>query len=541
MYDSKLAERICKRQVRLSGLRGPHENRWRDGFNYSFTERADAFYGSSNMVNNDQHKKPKIVDSTGLDACKTLSAGIVGAIVPSNMQWFDLTSGDDDQIEHNDWLSESGRFIWENIHASNFDSTVNDNFHDAVVAGWFVLYCEEAEGGGFNFEWWPIGECFVSASKSGGMIDTIYREMTKSVEQCVNEYGLENVSKQTRELYMKGPDQWDKTVELLYCIEPRQQNNPDSPFAKDLPFAAYHVEKANKHICRESGYHEFPCAVPRVRIIPKSHYAIGPYDDALANVKTLQSLGKDEIQASELAVGGIWKAKDDGVLNPSTVRIGPRRVVIVADMANFERMDTSNGRGAQQGWSTKQDLQQQIRKQMRTDQLEPQDKPQMTAYEVSVRVAMIRTLIGPEFNRFENEFLGVIVKRCFAISMRAGVLGDPPEGLEAYSVDYTSPLARAQKQEDAEATKMFVGYVNEQAQVTGDTSVLDIINKDKANRHVADGTNVPTDILNSPDEIAEIRKTRERQAQEQAKQEEQQQMQVMAAEGAAKRAGAMAL
>lgn len=536
MMDGQ-AERIVRRLSAMEGTRNPYEARWRECFDVTWPERGDSFWNRQGVPTDEQAKRARLVDSTTADAAETLAAGLVGGLVPSNLQWFDLDTGDVDAVEHNDWLSEQARFLWSNIHASNFDACAMDVFIDAVAAGWFCLYVEERAGGGFDFQWWPLGECYIAASRAGGPIDTVYRRYALTVEQCVSMFGYAGVSERTRGLFDKGGASLEDKVEMVHAIEPRR-NAPGGPFARDLPVASYHIELTDKHMCRESGYHEFPCAVPRWRLINGQPYALGPVAKVLPDANTLNALGTTEIQAAELAVGGLWKGRDDGVLNPHNVRIGPRRVIVVADMQNFERLDTSNGRGAQQGWTLKADLQASIRKALMTDYLQPQDKPQMTAYEVHVRVQMIRQLLGPNFGRFQSEFLQPLIARCFGIAMRAGALGEPPEGLDRYSVQYKSPLARAQQAEDAEATAGYIDWLGNLATVKQDASVFDGIDLDKAGRHIATGRGVPTDVLRDPDEVADLRKRREEAAQDAEQQQAQQEVQMMAAEGAAKRVAA---
>ena len=531
-----LANRVLRRQTAFEGERSPHEALWRECFDHGLPERSRLFWdiASATGANDSQAKRAVLVDSTATEASKTLASGLVGGMVPSNSQWFDMDTGQVDQVEENDWLSETSRFIWSAIHASNFDAFALEVFLDAIYAGWFVLYVEEAEEGGYSFDWWPVGQCWIAASKLGGDVDTVYRKFSRTIEQMASEYGIENCSPKVQEKFARGDDALSEKVEMIHVIEPRENFRDGSPFAKDMPFASLHVEANNKHICRESGYAEFPCAVPRWRLTPGSVYPYGPFVDVLPDVKTLNRLGMAEIQAAELAIMGMWKARDDGVLNPRSVRLGVRKIVAVADMENLQRLDTAAGRGAQQSWTVKQDLQRQIRTALLADYLQPQDKPQMTAYEVHVRVQMIRQLLGPHFGRFQSEFLQRLIKRCFGIAMRAGVLGEPPNGLDFYTVQYKSPLARAQQAEDAEATMAYMQYLTDLAANRQDPTVLDIVDNDKANRHIATGKGVPTDILREPDEILELRNLKAQQQAEQAQQEQQQQMQMMAAEGAAK-------
>lgn len=528
---------VCRRLAGLVGMRAQHEARWRDCFDVTWCERADYFWNNPGVSSSDQAKRAELVDSTAADAAELLAAGMVGGLVPSNMQWFDLDTGDPDRVQANDWLSEAARFIWTAIHASNFDGVVMDLFADAVGAGWCVQYCEEDERGGPRFEWWPVGQCFAAASRAGGMIDIIYRRYSLTVEQCVEKWGLDKVSDTVRRKYQQGGQALADAVQLVHAIEPRRKAVPGSRMARDLPFASYHVEVGSKHMLSESGYHEFPCAVPRWRMIPGSAYAVGPVAKILPDAKSLNRLATTELQAADLDVGGLWKARDDGVVNPNSIRIGPRRVVAVADMDNFQRLDTGRT-GGRQAWTTKADLQAQIRRSMRSDYLEPQDKPQMTAYEVHVRVQVIRQLLGPDFGRFQSEYLQPTIARVLGLAMRAGVLPPLPDGLESYSIQYKSPLARAQQAEDAEATAGYVDWLSNLATVKQDPAVFDVVDLDKAGRQIATGRGVPTDVLRDPDEILEVRRAREQAAQQSEQDMQQQQMQMMAAEAATKRVAA---
>lgn len=532
MIDQANAARVIQRLAAMEASRAVHDAHWREAFDYSFPERSDYWWQSSGAGSSAQAKRARLVDGTGTDAAKILAAGLVGGLVPSNQQWFDLDTGDPQAVEANDWLSEVGRFLWNAIHASNFDAAAFEVFLDAVIAGWFCLYCEEAADGGLSFEWWPIAEVFSAASRPSGEVDTVYRRYALTVEQAVSEFGLANVSDKVREAYLAGGLKLQDLVQMVHAIERRPESDGNSQMARDLPWASLHVEVDGRHICRESGYHEFPCAVPRWRLIPGSSYAVGPFADVLPDTKTLQALGTSEIRAADMAIGGVWKARDDGVLNPGNIRIGPRKVIAVADMDNLQRLDTSSQHGARQAWTIKADLQAQIRRAMLADYLQPQDKPQMTAYEVHVRVQMIRQLLGPNFGRFQSEFSQPIIRRCFGIAMRAGVLGPPPEGLANYNIQYKSPLARAQKAEDGEAVKGFLGWMAEFQTATGRTDLLDNVDTDKAVRQIGEGSAVPTDVLRDPEELAKYRQAQAAQREQAAQAEQQQAMQMMAAQGA---------
>lgn len=492
-----------------------HEGTWRECFDLSFPERGEGLQGSTlNNASNVRQAKARLLDDTGRDALQTLCAGIMAGVTPSNQQWFDLDAGTESEVEKH-WLSEAARIIWQNIHDSNFDAEAMDALSDMGPAGWFTLYIDEAEEGGYEFETWPIAECYYAQSRKAGPVDILYRYYACSVEQLVAEFELSKVSEKTRKAYQDM--KFDDPVQVVRIIRPRRGSN--GVLAKTMPFESLTLECAEKHLLRESGYPEFPAAVPRWNRLPGSVYATGPFLNALADVKTLNQLVMNELAATDLAVGGMWKGKADGVLNPAAVKVGPRKIIPVAEMDNLEVLLT--GSDFKVGWTVKDALQGQIRRALMADQLQPQDKPDMTAYEVSVRVQLIRQRLGPVFGRFQAEWLSTMIERCFGIAYRAGVLGDPPQSLSAraYTVRYKSPLARSQKLEDVVAIEESLRVTGELAAARGgDESVWDPIDLDAAQAEMYEGRGVPMKIMRKKDDI-EARREQRAQATEQQRQQ----------------------
>jgi hypothetical protein len=191
-----------------------------------------------------------------------------------------------------------------------------------------------------------------------------------------------------------------------------------------MRFASFNVEVSGKRIVRESGYHEFPVCVPRWMKIPGGSYGIGPVYDALPDCKELNETKRMEKAAQDLAISGMWIAEDDGVLNPRTVKVGPRRIIVANSTESMKPLLT--GADFNVAFTAEERLQASIRKIMMADQLQPQDGPAMTATEVHVRVALIRQLLGPVYGRFQAEYLQPLVERCFGIAFRAGVFLPPP-------------------------------------------------------------------------------------------------------------------
>ncbi|MCA3232177.1 MAG: phage tail protein, partial [Cupriavidus sp.] len=267
-------------------------------------------------------------------------------------------------------------------------------------------------------------------------------------------------------------------------------------------------------------------------------YAMGPMFDALPDVKQLNRLVYLEDTNADIAISGMWIAEDDGVLNPRTVKIGPRKIIVANSVDSMKPL--TSGANFNLSFTKKEELQRAIRKILMADQLQPQDGPAMTATEVHVRVQMIRQLLGPIYGRLQAEWLQGMVQRCFGLAYRAGVLTPPPQSLDnrEFRVTFKNPQAQAQKLEDVNAVELTVAAVGNMAALKQDPSVWDNIDTDEAARVVAEGRAAPARIMRDKDAVAVMREQRAQQVQQAQQQAAQQEIMQPAAQEMAKRMAA---
>ncbi|MFX5057525.1 portal protein, partial [Acinetobacter baumannii] len=83
--------------------------------------------------------------------------------------------------------------------------------------------------------------------------------------------------------------------------------------------------------------------IPRYRKLPNSVYGIGQVSTALPDAKTANKLVRDTLRSAEISTLGMWIAKDDGVLNPRTVRLGGGKIVVANSVESMQRMDDGKG------------------------------------------------------------------------------------------------------------------------------------------------------------------------------------------------------
>jgi len=517
-------EKLLKRFEQLKTRRAVVEEEWRSAYRYTHPLRGVGLETMGTVSTNPTQQnasvaatnQAELMDSTGADSSLTLAAALQSGLTPSNSRW-PLLDVDDPTDEERQWLDDAADSLWENIHASNFDAVSFDCMLDAVIAGMFPMFVDEAPGGGFKFEEWPLANTYFAASVPGGPIDTVHNEFALTAEQAVNEYGEEMVPEKVREcMKANKPDEMFTFVRAVY---PRP--GPHGKLKHNLPIASLHIEKDSKKVVRESGYHEMPVGVPRVYQVPGSAYAFGFVHAALPDLKTLNDVVRYDLANMDLALSGMWGAVDDGVLNPRAVRVGPRKVIVMSAKDNF--FPLTPGGNFQVAVLKIEQLQRSIRKVLMADQLEPQQKSGQpaTATEIMVRVELIRQMLGPLYGRMQAEYLQWLVKRCFGIAYRAGVFRPAPRSLleKVVSVKYNSPIARAQKAVDVQAMDRYELSLGAQSEA-GLSDAIDLYDWDEARRHRAELLGVPAKLIPDEDAVAETRAKRMK-AQQQARQMEQ--------------------
>jgi hypothetical protein len=113
-------------------------------------------------------------------------------------------------------------------------------------------------------------------------------------------------------------------------------------------------------------------------------------------------------------------------------------------------------------------------------------------------------LLGPIVGRLENELLGPLITRVVGILHREGVLPEAPEPIQdkEYNVEFVSPIAIAQKQEEMQGLVTALQPLQMLGEELASMILQRKINPDRLVDHLWDLNHLDPDLLNTEEEIA---------------------------------------
>jgi hypothetical protein len=146
--------------------------------------------------------------------------------------------------------------------------------------------------------------------------------------------------------------------------------------------------------------------------------------------------------------------------------------------------------------------------------IQANNRPQDMKAEVAFQIDKERLLmLGPVLESLNEDFLNPLIDRVFFIAQEAGVLPEPPEDLadQDLKIEYVSSLAKAQKVAAISNMERLSGLIGLWAQFNPD--VIDKFDFDQATDEASEILDVPTNIIRSDEDVAEIRKIKQQMKQ----------------------------
>lgn len=469
----------------------------------------------------DWHRR-EIYDSTAIFAAQSLSAAMQGNLTSDAQKWFDLRFRNQDVntvTGAKEWLEEVTDLMYQALEESNFSIEIAEAYIDLVGYGTAVI-TEEVEEGELVFSTNPLRD-LVFEQDHKKQVHTLYKRLQWTPKQILSKFG-----DKTPEKIKEKAEKADTTTEkIIFCVFPREGKDadPDKPTApRERPFGyKYVLKNGHEMLGEEGGYYEMPSFVARWRTVAGSKWGKSPAIDAMGDILTLNQLKEATLEAAGKAIDPAMATENGNIIGDLNLDRGELTVVNdlngLRPIESGSRFDVSN--------MEIQDHREMIRNHFFQNQLELKESPAMTATEVNVRYELMQRLIGPTLVRLRHDLLDPLIQRTFNILLREGMLPEIPEGLEGANlkVEYTGPLARAQRSQTADAITRYLAEIAQVAQVYPEAAQLPDV--EESLRIIAELRGVPAKALKSREDL-EV-------ARQQQKAMQQQAMQMQAAQSSA--------
>lgn len=521
---------------RLIGLRTNRYSwwcHWRELADY-FLPRRYRWLVTPNMQSRGSPINQHIIDSTGVLAARNCASGLMSGKTSPSRPWVTLNIGRIDSTQTSPislWLAECERLMALVFHESNFYNCMATLYYDLVIYGTAPMLIYEDFENVINCYNPCAGEYYVDID--GKYRPTVlYREFTMTVAAVVNEYGYDNCSLAVKMLYDQ-PSGAGLTREIIvaHAIEPNDDNR-DFGIDKSFAFREVYWEWGGSTspqggasyqpaFLRKRGYHEQPNITIRWDLVSNDAYGRSPAMDGLGDQKQLQLESRRKAQAIDKMVNPPLLADVQLKNQPASLLPGAITYVTGLQSAAKPAMSSIYDTKFPVGEITAdlEEVRERLKYTFFNHLFQPmsqfETRSNVTAVEVDQRKAESLIMLGPVFDRIDNEGLKPIVERTFAIMARAGIFPEPPEAIQGLemTVDFVSMLAIAQDATKASGVERTLGLVGSLAGV--DPAAMDNIDVDMALDIYSSLLHNDPRMIRSPDALKAIRENRARQQQAQ--------------------------
>ena len=499
---------LVKRFDSIKSNRANWESHWQECADYCFPQKANI----TSTRTPGTKLKTDLYDSTAIESVPIAAAGLQSYLTNPSSRWFDIEMREKILMEDSEvkaWLRECVNIEFDYFNETNFNEVMPEFYTDFVVFGNPCLYEEEDPEDALCFYARPISEIYILANERG-KIDTVYRNFTYTARQAYQRWG-NNAGTTVMDLLKA--QKVEENINFLHIVLPRGERDVRKRDARNMPFASLYIEPKTKKVLSEGGYEEFPFFIPRFYKTSDSEYAYSPASVALADIKMLNAMSRDILEAAQKTLHPPLILPHDGYLLP--FKTGAKAINYKLTGSPDDKVETLNI-NREIGLSLEMENQRRakIGRIFFVDlflMLATLPERQRTATEIAERVNERMLILGPALGRLMKSLAGA-VERGFNILLRNGKFPPTPDILlgREYKIKFISPLAKAQRAQEAGSLTNFLMAIREIAAV--DLSVVDNVDLDKVTKRYGDIYN-NSDILRSDNEVRKIRESRAQQLQ----------------------------
>lgn len=506
----------CRVYDREKSARASLEQYWQDKQHYCLPRNAYI-----NRIYNLGDRTPTdIYDETPILANAYFAAGMQAYMSSPQTKWFGLACRNRLLMKNSvvrDYFKDCEEVLYQIINGSNFYQEDVEGYLSLGSIGTDILYAEEDIKEDVRFDSLNI-ENVVICNDHTGRVAIAYIEYEYDAFQAVGKFGEDKVGEKVLKCYKEGD--YNTKFKYLFCVFPREVYDQSKRDAKNMPFAALWIDRDRKVEVREGGYKQFPFMVSRFAKMKGSPYGSAVADNIFPAIRMSNEMEHTVILSAQNQVAPPLEIPDEAFLRPFNFNPRGKNIKNVG-FPNEHILPINLGGNTPLGIEYMERKQRKIEQAFYNDLfLAVEQIGKMTATEVSLRNNQRMQLLGSAIGNIMREKLSPTIERVYAIAGKNGKLPPlPPELInEEYTIEYVSPLARAQKSLETNDLNQAMAIIGQlvQIQLAGgqQPTVLDKLNFDELVNYTGEITNIAPRLILDDDEVNDIRMSRAEQQQQ---------------------------
>lgn len=499
---------------------------WREVADYYLPKRYVWLQSGDERRRAKEAKNPKILDTTGTLAARTLASGMMNGITSPSRPWFKLRVGgfDHEDNEVAVWEQECARRMMTVMAESNFYNAMAVQYLDLAVFGSAAMLIYDDDDNVIHCFNPALGE-FYFALDANLRVSTFAREFKQSVRQLVERFGEDAVSAEILTKFREGGERALHQYDVVHLIEPNRDGA--SSVASRFPFRETYwlpSEISKGRVLQQRGFLEMPGIFPRWETTGNDAYGTSPAIDALADVIQLQHETKRKAQGIDKVVNPPIVA--DVQLEHRPTALMPNGITYVAGSNNVGAKPLYQIQPPLQEMTEDiREIQLRIRETMHNDlfRMISQLDTVRSATEIDARREEKLVLLGSVLDRFEKEALSPAINRIFGIMQRRGLIPEPPDSLPEgaqVEIEYVSILNVAQRAVQAAPVERWIQVIGNVAGLA--PQAAQVVNWEELVRNYGEDIGVAARNMKSREELAQVQQAEaERLAEQEAAQRTQ--------------------
>lgn len=455
-----------------------------------------------------QKKGRQVYTSQPTIALDKASNNLHASLTPHMKKWVYLKPGRAIPKENEESAGRSLEQIkdtlFDHIHSSNFDLAASEFYKDLYIGTAALLVTGTAKNP-LIFTSVPLHELYIATGPLG-IVDKVFRRYKVRYGDILNTWDDANVDKDMQALINESPE---KEIEVIEGTVPKKIKVFDPNLNTEVEVDGFGYYVCSAKLSNQGSYlveREMPVSpwiVARWSVLSGEEWGRGPAILSLNDAKTLNQFVKLHMQSMELTVHPMYTVVDDGVINISSIRIGPGAIIPVSandGVFGATIAPLRSGGNFQAGQIELQRLEAAINDHMYTEAIGSVTLPVKTATEISIRQEELAKRIGSAYGRLQYEFIKPLINACLYQLDRLNIINMNNFRVDGHNIaiDTVSPLALGQSQEEINAV---VRYVEFAMTAFGPQIGLTFMKPDKILEFMGKQLNVPMDIRMSEEEV----------------------------------------